>query len=101
MAYPFPPDVQQLVQEQLATGRYGTEDEVILEALELLRDRDSHFREFQAQLRARLDRLDRGEGIELEDEAALRQFFDGVQTRGKHPTACPSPSPRASRRPWR
>ena len=83
MAYPFPPDVQQLVQEQLATGRYGSEDEVILEALELLRDRDAHFREFREQLRARLDRLDRGEGTQLEDEAALRRFFDDVQTRGK------------------
>jgi len=83
MAYPFPPDVQQLVQEQLATGRYGTEDELILEALELLRERDTHLREFQDELRSRLDRLDRGEGIELEDEAALRRFFDAVQIRGQ------------------
>ena len=37
---------------------------------------------FKAELQARIDRLDRGEGIVLEDEAALRRFFDDVQARG-------------------
>lgn len=83
MSYAFPPQLQELLQENLATGFYASEDELLLEALRLLRDRDSHFREFQQNLHIRLERLDRGEGIELEDENALRRFFDGVQTRGQ------------------
>ncbi len=35
------------------------------------------------QLKTRLGRLDRGEGIQLEDDEALRDFFDDIQTRGK------------------
>ena len=31
----------------------------------------------------RLARLERGEGIELEDDRALRSFFDDIQARGR------------------
>ena len=32
MSYPFPPVLEQLVQEELATGVYSSEDDVLLEA---------------------------------------------------------------------
>lgn len=34
MQYPTPPDVQDLIAAQLATGRYQNEDEVLREALQ-------------------------------------------------------------------
>ena len=36
MAYQFPPEVDQLVKRQLASGQYGSEDDVLLEALRSL-----------------------------------------------------------------
>lgn len=36
-----------------------------------------------ANLKTRLARLERGEGIELEDDGALRSFFDDIQARGR------------------
>jgi len=36
MQYPIPPDVQDLIAAQLATGRYQNEDEVLREALRAL-----------------------------------------------------------------
>ena len=39
--------------------------------------------QFKEKLKARLERLDRGEGIQLEDDEALRDFFDDIQARGK------------------
>ena len=83
MAYCFPPELQQLVRQELASGSYSSEDELLLEAVRLLHQREVDLQNFKAQLRGRLDRLDRGEGIELENEAALRAFFDDVQTRGQ------------------
>jgi Arc/MetJ-type ribon-helix-helix transcriptional regulator len=83
MSYPFPVEIQQLLQQGLATGQYASEDEMLLEGLRLLRERDAHFQEFRERLQSRLDRLDRGEGIELENDAALRNFFDDVQVRGR------------------
>ena len=77
------PELQQLVRQELAYGSYASEDELLLEAVRLLHQREENLRKFKAQLQGRLDRLDRGEGLELEDEAALRAFFDDIQTRGQ------------------
>jgi Arc/MetJ-type ribon-helix-helix transcriptional regulator len=83
MSYVFPPEIQQLVRAELATGNYASEDEVLLTAMRLLRHSEEDLAVFKARLQGRLDRLDRGEGIEIEDEAALRAFFDDVQARGQ------------------
>jgi Arc/MetJ-type ribon-helix-helix transcriptional regulator len=83
MSYCFPPELGQIVQQELAAGSYHSEDELLLEAVRLLHQREQDLREFKAQLRGRLERLDRGEGIEIEDEEALRAFFDDVQARGQ------------------
>lgn len=40
MSYPFPPMLGQLVRAELATGAYKSEDDVLVEALQALRDRD-------------------------------------------------------------
>lgn len=83
MPYAFPPELQQIVHHELARGNYASEDDMLLEAVRLLHRRDEHLREFKAKLRGRLDQLDHGDVIELEDEAALRLFFDDVQMRGQ------------------
>ena len=84
MSYAFPPELQQMVRQELTAGNYSSEDELLLEAVRLLRQRDEDLRQFKAQLHDRLDRLERGVGIELEDEQALRAFFDEIQARGQH-----------------
>ncbi len=83
MSHPYPPEIQQLLHEGLASGRYQTEEEMILEAVRLLRDRDTELDQFKQNLKMRLGRLERGEGIELEDDRALRSFFDDIQARGR------------------
>ncbi len=83
MRYPFPSELRQLVERGLATNNYRNEDEMLLEAVRLLHQRDTHFHQFEKNLKTRLDRLDRGEAIELEDDQALREFFDDVQARGR------------------
>jgi putative addiction module CopG family antidote len=63
---PLPPDLKDFVKRQLDEGAYGSEDEVVVNALYLLRDRTLSRDERLAQLRAAvklgLDELDRGEG---------------------------------------
>ena len=71
-------ELQQLVQLELATGRYKSESEVLLEAMRLLRGRDAHMHAFRENLHSRLDRLDRGEGIELDDDS-LQTFMDEIE----------------------
>jgi Arc/MetJ-type ribon-helix-helix transcriptional regulator len=40
VSYYFPPELDRLVREELATGIYRSEDDLLLEAIQALRDRD-------------------------------------------------------------
>ena len=40
MAHEFAPDVQQLLREQMAAGNYGSEDDLLRDALGTLRQRN-------------------------------------------------------------
>jgi len=40
MSYVFPPEIERLVREELATGVYASEDEVLLEAMRALHEQD-------------------------------------------------------------
>ena len=69
MSYPFPPVLNQLVREELATGAYRSEDDVLVEAMRALRDRD----ETIAGIREGLSDLDAGRVRLLGDvDAELR-----------------------------
>ncbi len=77
----IPPELRQFVEQELATGRYQSAEEVIADGLRLLRGRKLH--ELRKDLDAGLQQLERGEGIELEDERSLREFFDAVKAEGR------------------
>ena len=83
MSYPFPAELQQLVDRELSTGSYANEDEVLLEAMRALRERAEAFQQWRAEIQSRIESLDRGEGIVLEDEKALREFADDIQRQGR------------------
>jgi Arc/MetJ-type ribon-helix-helix transcriptional regulator len=40
MGYSFPPDLDRLIREGLASGEYASEDDLLLAAMQALRDRD-------------------------------------------------------------
>ena len=72
MTYQFPSDVEELVQKQLATGEYVSEDEVLLDALRTL---DAERQEWAA-IQVGLASLEQGhEGVSLQDA------FDAVRAK--------------------
>jgi Arc/MetJ-type ribon-helix-helix transcriptional regulator len=78
MTQAFPAELQELVRQELATGKYASESDVLLEAMKLLRKREFHLKRFRENLKARLDRLDRGDGIDL-DDASLEKLFEEIE----------------------
>ncbi len=75
----FSPELQQLVQAELATGEYASQEELLLQAMRLLADRSKRRQELRQELQIARDQLDRGEGIELDGEEALEAFFDEIK----------------------
>ena len=48
MAYQFPPDIEQRVRAQLSSGDYQTEDDLLRDALDALRERRDDLAAIQA-----------------------------------------------------
>lgn len=80
MTLSLTPEHEQLIQAQLATGRYADGAEVIAEALKLLEKRNQYDRwveEVRAKIDLAAEQLDRGEGID--GETAIAQLRAKLQ----------------------
>ncbi|MCL1471009.1 type II toxin-antitoxin system ParD family antitoxin [Argonema antarcticum] len=64
-------ELEQFIDERVKSGRYSSADEVVEEALWLLRERDrtqsERLAELKAKIREGIEELDRGEGIDGEE----------------------------------
>ena len=62
------PELEQIIQAQIATGRYTNPEDVISKALKLLLEWDKGYQNWVEETRERVDvaieQLDRGEGID-------------------------------------
>ena len=79
MSETFPADLQQFVREELATGRYPSELDLVVDAVRLLREARAREEDLRAEIQARVASLERGEAIELPDDEALERFFDEIE----------------------
>ncbi len=75
----LPPELEKYIDREIASGKYRSADEVICEALRLLREREERLDRLRADLDAGLDQIARGEVIDLADEASERKFFDALK----------------------
>lgn len=66
------PELERLIHDKVASGLYTSEDEVIREALRLLKDRDElrllAVEDLRREVQKGLDQLDRGESVLLDPE---------------------------------
>ena len=69
MPYPFPPDLQQRIEAQIASGQFATEDDVLREAMATLEKRQTGLEQLRRMVRqadedidaARIGPFDAGE----------------------------------------
>ncbi|MBE9210733.1 type II toxin-antitoxin system ParD family antitoxin [Nostoc sp. LEGE 06077] len=64
------PELEQIIEAQIATGRYSNPEEVISKALKLLLEWEQGYQQWVEETRQKvevaIEQLDRGEGIEGE-----------------------------------
>jgi putative addiction module CopG family antidote len=75
------PEIEKLVQQQLDGDEFRSADDVLRAALRLLQQYQTHQR-LRLDVKEGFDQIERGEATELEDDQALRTFFEDVKMRG-------------------
>jgi predicted transcriptional regulator len=72
MAHEFSPAVEQLIRDKMASGRFASEEELLVEALQSLEESDKELQAIEEGLAS----VDRGEqGVPLDDAfARVRQL---------------------------
>ncbi len=70
MSIVLKPEQQQFIQQQIALGRFGSEEEVLEKALQLLSSQYREYDNWVEDTRAKIDeaqaQIERGEGIPLD-----------------------------------
>jgi antitoxin ParD1/3/4 len=77
----IPAEFEPFIEHQVAMGRYRSAQEVVSDALRLLRKQGMDT--LRQEIQVGIDELDRGEEIVIDDEKALKRFFDGIETEGR------------------
>lgn len=83
MSMSLPQDLQQFVQQEIASGRYQSEEDVVREGLRLLRERDRRLQALREDIQPALEQLDRGEGEPLDAESIKARGRKRLAARGK------------------
>jgi Arc/MetJ-type ribon-helix-helix transcriptional regulator len=83
----LPPDLQQFVRQELANGAYQSEADLMADAVRLLRDSHLAWKDLQADVQSRLERLDRGDAIEIQDDDGLRAFLREIEAEAREDLA--------------
>lgn len=74
----LPPELRQFVEERVRAGEYSSAEEVLSEAVKLLKfERDAKLRRLRDAVQVGLDELDRGEGIDVAWDQ-LDDWLDGL-----------------------
>jgi antitoxin ParD1/3/4 len=83
MSIALKPEQQQFIQQQIALGRFGSEEEVLEKALQLLSSQYREYDNWVEDTRAKIDEaqaeIDRGDGIPL--DVAMTQLHDAQNER--------------------
>ncbi len=80
MPVTIPLELEQFVQQEVASGNFQNPDEVVTEGLRLLRERKLF--ELRQDIDAGLAQIERGELIQIQGAEAHDAFFKDIQTRG-------------------
>ncbi|GAX38066.1 ribbon-helix-helix domain-containing protein [Nodularia sp. NIES-3585] len=75
------PELEQIIQAQIATGRYANPEDVISKALTLLLEWEKGYQQWVEETRQKVDvaigQLDKGEGIEA--DVVIEQLRDKLR----------------------
>lgn len=81
MTAKIPAELEEYIQRKVASGEFESTDQFISEAMRLYREMESRHDQLRKDVQHGIDQIERGEGIELNDDEELRRFFADIKTR--------------------
>ena len=82
ISQPLPPELGQFVEQQLALGKYQTEQELVVNAVRVLREVEIQQRQFHNDIQLGIDQLERGQANEYSLDQ-LRERFEQLKDRAQ------------------
>lgn len=84
MSQTLSPEIEKLAQQYVDGDQFTSANDVILVAMRLFGECQARYRdELGLAIKRGFDQIDRGDGIELKNDDALREFFDDIKQRGR------------------
>ena len=87
MAETLPPDLTHFIQEEVASGHYSSEQEVVQEAVRFFRESRARFQQLRNDIRQRIAGIDSGQGTEIHSDEELTAFFHDIESEIHRETA--------------
>jgi len=79
MSYAFPPDVEKLVQEQMAGSQYSSEDDLLRDALHVFRTYQAKRAQLIADVQVGINESDQGLARPLDIDSFLDECFQELE----------------------
>ncbi|MEX2287027.1 MAG: type II toxin-antitoxin system ParD family antitoxin [Planctomycetaceae bacterium] len=73
MPHAYPPDLAQFVRREMAKGDYETENDLVVDALRVLRELKTRHQHLRAELQVAIAQADRGEVVPLDTDATKKE----------------------------
>jgi Arc/MetJ-type ribon-helix-helix transcriptional regulator len=73
MSYAFPPDLDRLISERMATGLYASQDELLLDALQALDELERRHHELREEVQRRVAKAGQGLSAPLDVDALMAE----------------------------
>ena len=84
MGYPFPPDVSEKVRRLMESGKYQSEEELVVEALDALEQDEMQFDALKADIANGVEEADRGLAHPLELAVLLKRMRERYVAAATH-----------------
>ena len=78
----LPSDIQHFIHSQVSAGNYPSETDLVVRAVQLLRDREDDYHRLRAEIQRRVSAVDAGDFIELQSDEELAGFLAEIKQEG-------------------
>ena len=78
MSISLPPDIEEFIRDEVASGRYDSADDVLHEAIGILKVRQRQREELRTDIRAAVEQIENGDYFEY-DNSSLREFLNELK----------------------